>query len=92
MADKPKRIQRSRTSGWRMPAEAVYVGRPTIFGNPYNVMFAMGWQLNSTERPSSTICDPAWCSRSGAVEPEKRWDYHEVLSRNEITHDCSAVH
>ena len=31
----PKRIQRKRTKGWRMPENAVYVGRPTIWGNPY---------------------------------------------------------
>lgn len=30
-----KRIQRKRTKGWRMPPNAVYVGRPTIFGNPW---------------------------------------------------------
>ncbi|WP_433792132.1 DUF4326 domain-containing protein [Actinoplanes sp. CA-252034] len=29
------RIQRRRTAGWRMPAGAVYVGRPTRFGNPF---------------------------------------------------------
>lgn len=33
----PKRIQRKRTKGWRMPEGAVYVGRPTIFGNPFKV-------------------------------------------------------
>jgi hypothetical protein len=32
-----RRIQRKRTKGWRMPAGAVYVGRPTNFGNPYQV-------------------------------------------------------
>lgn len=32
-----KRIQRKRTKGWRMPEGAVYVGRPTKFGNPYTV-------------------------------------------------------
>ena len=31
----PKRIQRRRTKGWRMPAGAVYVGRPTQWGNPF---------------------------------------------------------
>jgi len=31
----PKRIQRKRTRGWRMPDGAVYVGRPTKWGNPY---------------------------------------------------------
>lgn len=35
MADDPKRIQRQRTKGWRMPPNAVYVGRPTIWGNPF---------------------------------------------------------
>ena len=30
-----KRIQRRRTKGWRMPEGAVYVGRPSRWGNPY---------------------------------------------------------
>jgi hypothetical protein len=32
-----KRIQRQRTKGWRMPEGAVYVGRPSRWGNPYFV-------------------------------------------------------
>jgi hypothetical protein len=31
----PKRIQRKRTKGWRMPSNAAYVGRPTKYGNPF---------------------------------------------------------
>jgi hypothetical protein len=31
----PQRIQRKRTKGWRMPEGAVYVGRPTMWGNPF---------------------------------------------------------
>lgn len=31
----PKRIQRKRARGWRMPENAVYVGRPTRWGNPF---------------------------------------------------------
>ena len=31
----PQRIQRQRTKGWRMPEGAVYVGRPTKWGNPW---------------------------------------------------------
>ena len=34
---KPKRIQRSRAKGWKVPANAIYVGRPTVWGNPYVV-------------------------------------------------------
>jgi hypothetical protein len=33
----PQRIQRKRTKGWRMPEGAVYVGRPSRFGNPYRL-------------------------------------------------------
>jgi len=31
----PERIQRKRIKGWRMPEGAVYVGRPTMWGNPF---------------------------------------------------------
>lgn len=31
----PRRIQRQRTKGWKMPANTIYVGRPTRFGNPF---------------------------------------------------------
>ena len=42
---KPKRIQRSRAKGWKMPANAIYVGRPTVWGNPY----VIGSQLMNGE-------------------------------------------
>lgn len=32
----PKRIQRKRTKGWKMPEGVVYVGRPSKWGNPYD--------------------------------------------------------
>lgn len=31
----PERIERRRTAGWRMPKNAVYVGRPSRWGNPF---------------------------------------------------------
>ena len=36
----PKRIQRKRTKGWRMPPNTVYVGRPGKWGNPFSLLFA----------------------------------------------------
>lgn len=36
-SDMPKRIQRSRAKGWRMPPSAVYVGRGSRWGNPWRV-------------------------------------------------------
>lgn len=32
----PKRIQRRRTKNWRMPEGAIYVGHPSVFGNPFD--------------------------------------------------------
>lgn len=31
----PERIQRQRTKGWKAPPGAVYVGRPSAWGNPF---------------------------------------------------------
>ena len=46
-----KRIQRKRTRGWRMPENAVYVGRPTKWGNPYPVKtFGSKAALDSYEK------------------------------------------
>ena len=32
-----ERIQRKRTRGWRMPEDAIYVGRPGEWGNPFKI-------------------------------------------------------
>ena len=45
----PARIQRKRVKGWRMPPDAVYVGRPTMWGNPYRVG-AMVTELDGRHR------------------------------------------
>lgn len=34
----PKRIQRKRTKGWKLPDNTVCVSRPSKFGNPYKVV------------------------------------------------------
>lgn len=33
----PQRIQRKRTKGWQMPSGAIYVGRPSQWGNDFVV-------------------------------------------------------
>lgn len=40
--ERPKRIQRKRTKGFRLPEGCVYVGRPTKFGNPFIINDAVG--------------------------------------------------
>lgn len=50
-----ERIQRRRTKGWRMPEGAVYVGRPSRWGNPFRVgapeAYWMGPGMSSPFRP-----------------------------------------
>ncbi len=31
----PIRIQRKRKVGWKLPPDTIYVGRPTLWGNPF---------------------------------------------------------
>ncbi|WP_100508575.1 DUF4326 domain-containing protein [Mycobacteroides abscessus] len=38
----PQRIQRKRTKGWRMPEGAIYVGRPSRWGNPFRPVLVGG--------------------------------------------------
>lgn len=38
-----KRIQRKRTKGWQMPEGAVYVGRPSKWGNPFSIVQQTPW-------------------------------------------------
>lgn len=68
----PKRIQRKRTKGWRMPEGTVYVGRPTIYGNPFPVdiyheqalelfrRWLIG-EMSTSEMSTASRCDP-WSS------------------------------
>ena len=41
-----QRVQRKRTKGWRMPENTVYVGRPTLYGNPFRTAqeFRQWWE------------------------------------------------
>lgn len=38
----PTRIQRRRTKGWTMPDGAIYVGRPSKWGNPFQPVHQSG--------------------------------------------------
>lgn len=60
-----KRIQRKRTKGWKMPKGAIYVGRPTVFGNPF---ILQAW---FAEAPDAGISDTG--RRRMAVEDYRRW-------------------
>ncbi len=61
----PARVQRRRKKGWRMPDNCVYVGRGTIWGNPfkgedaaekYREAFRRKHNILYLRLQSSTIC------------------------------------
>jgi hypothetical protein len=67
----PKRIQRQRTKGWKMPGSAVYVGRPSIYGNPYIIDAEcqhLSWFRNDIIKESSAI--------GGPTDPSHEWSEH----------------
>jgi hypothetical protein len=47
-----ERIQRKRSKGWKSPPNTVYVGRPTVWGNPFYVrttLYQDKWQVRHYE-------------------------------------------
>ncbi|MGA4726274.1 DUF4326 domain-containing protein [Micromonospora taraxaci] len=68
----PVRIQRRRTAGWRMPTNTVYVGRPTLFGNPF--AYRGQWGL--------VHYGPKHLERFG-----RDWDHEGRISRAGNRHD-----
>lgn len=47
--EKPRRIQRKATKGWRLPPNTIYVGRGSKWGNPFpfdhQVYLGKSWAL-----------------------------------------------
>lgn len=64
----PKRIQRRRVRGWRMPESAVYVGRGTRWGNPFVVGQTVVPPVESYEPRAVYVRD-----REHAVKLYRRW-------------------
>lgn len=69
----PERIQRQRAKGWRMPDGAVYVGRPTRWGNPF--------AYRDLSRGLVRF-GPKHLERFG-----REWDYEGRCSGHGISHD-----
>lgn len=93
MSQLPKRIQRRRTAGWRMPEAAVYVGRPSRWGNPFQYRdqsrglvrygpqhldrFGRGWDYEG--RCSGPGSHDLWFSADDVVKTDVRWATHSEL-------------
>ncbi|QLF83864.1 hypothetical protein SEA_MOOSEHEAD_55 [Gordonia phage Moosehead] len=68
----PRRIQRKRSKGWRMPEGAVYVGRPTKWGN----RFALGGPSGLVREPAVDHPGQDWEYEGRISAAGMRHDYH----------------
>lgn len=57
MSDSPKRIQLRRTKGWRKPAGAVVVARPSRWGNPFTVPNYLAADTADVETARAAVVD-----------------------------------
>jgi hypothetical protein len=76
----PQRIQRKRARGWRMPEGVIYVGRPTLFGNPF-VPGIDGTRRECLERFEAYVT----CEEPNHPDRD-RFVSHQLIMRNLIQH------
>lgn len=68
---KPQRIQRLRARGWRMPVGASFVGRPTVFGNPFTIGdFLEAGRADDAAQARQQVVD---AFRDWVTDPESLW-------------------
>lgn len=76
------RVQRKRSRGWSMPADAVCVDRSTGFGNPFPIikgtMTSTGvkkptWQVGTWEGPAMWFRDTREEAQQLAVDAYRAW-------------------
>ncbi len=82
----PQRIQRSRAKGWRMPEGAIYVGRPTRWGNPWRIGSNMFDQTNNQWRKVLTRADAVQAFRQSCdYDPNAVWHHRIDEEGNSLT-------
>lgn len=73
----PQRIQRQRTTGWRMPENTVYVGRGSKWGNPYRAN-------GNRAEAASLFADMLHCAPVGDGTWGRRGEKAEETVRREL--------
>ena len=79
----PKRIQRKRTKGWRLPEGAIVVTRPTKYGNP----------IKCKDRAVAVEGYRAWVAREIAMQEangNKPWSEPQTVVRLPLLADLVA--
>lgn len=77
-----RRIQRKRVKGWQMPANTVYVGRPTKWGNPYAVGQAVGIRETPMTAIEAVECYRVYIAANAASAERWRLPIAELRGKN----------
>jgi hypothetical protein len=83
-ADVAKRIQLSRSKGWRLPADAIKVDRSTRFGNPFRAdnPSAVAWKAYGAGARTAADAFRLWMQPHPALadfRPEQRAEIVSAL-------------
>lgn len=68
----PLRVQRKRQKGHALPADTVYVGRPSKWGNPLSVNLAVGRTLEDVLRFYRHYIERAIANDRPSADPQYR--------------------
>jgi hypothetical protein len=82
---KPERIQRKRTKGWKMPPNTIYVGRPSIYGNPWTIQKCIASKLFGPELAHQICVDEfaAWLEGIKSPNDEQLgvWNHPAMIEK-----------
>lgn len=79
----PKRIQRKRDRGWKIPPNTVYVGRPSPWGNPWTIKKALESGLFKPDHCAQVVVDEyrSWLTKNESLNSEHLGIYKTLESR-----------
>jgi len=83
----PKRIQRKRTKGWKMPENTIYIGRPGKFGNPFTAKGCRDAGYSGTDREINERCVKAFRAWLCSKHWRENWDGEESERRRQAILD-----
>ena len=94
----PVRIQCKRMKGWKMPENAVYVGRPTEFGNQFRVgrpvdHYGRGFTVISSAAEAVSLFRQQFDDLSGGIEAKDRRErVRSLLKGKDLACWCPLGH
>lgn len=91
---KPIRVQMKRSKGWKMPANTVYVGRQTKWGNPFKVKRCGElWCVEYAEKDGQILFRLTWDTKDSAIKSCLRLYYKYIKNSGgaKVVHEIARI-